>query len=62
MIDKLKGWQPDVTLIEGFLSYLKEQYCLPVSWRNPDQQHIDAVTEKFKTVLAGGARNGSQIT
>jgi len=62
MIDKLKGWQPDVTLIEGFLSYLKEQYCLPVSWRNPDQQHIDAVTEKFKTVLAGGTRNGSQIT
>ena len=49
-VNQLPLWELDVGLIENFLAYLKSEYCVPTSWRNPDKQHIESLQKKFKSL------------
>jgi hypothetical protein len=51
VINQLSGSQPDTILIEQFLSYLEHQYSVRGSWRNPNSMHVQALTEKFTSVI-----------
>ena len=41
----------DLSLINKFVAYLKEVYCIPVSWNAPNQVHLDDLSRRFKQVL-----------
>jgi capsular polysaccharide export protein len=55
-INKLDSWQLDQRLVKNFIAYLKTSYCVPVSWRTPDQDHLDDLDRRFKQVLASPDR------
>jgi len=55
VINEFSGWTADIDLIENFLAYLKNEYCVPVSWRNPDATHLKALEQRFEKILAGSA-------
>ena len=45
----LKTWTPDSNLRVNFLSYLKEEYCIPDSWRSPSDHHFTTLAKKLTT-------------
>jgi len=51
-IDYLSSWDLDIALIENFLAYLKYEYSVPSSWRNPDREHLDSLLRKFNGINA----------
>ena len=50
-INDLENWQVDLSLINKFVAYLREVYCIPVSWNVPNQVHLDDLSRRFKQVL-----------
>jgi capsular polysaccharide export protein len=52
VINNLSSWTTDVELTERFLAYLKHEYCVPVSWRNPDAVHFKSLEKKFAEILS----------
>ena len=50
-INELESWHVDLSLINKFVAYLKEVYCIPVSWNAPNQVHLDDLSRRFKQVL-----------
>ena len=50
-INELESWQVDLSLVNKFVAYLKDVYCIPVSWNKPNQVHLDYLSKRFKQVL-----------
>jgi len=50
IINQLPLWKLDIDLVENFLAYLKSEYCVPTSWRNPDREHIESLQHKFQNL------------
>lgn len=48
ILRNLQTWSLDSQLINNFLLYLQEEYLLPKSWKNPNQQHFDTINNKIK--------------
>lgn len=41
------NWPLDERVREGFIHFLKNEYCIPKSWRQPDQEHIKRVVARL---------------
>lgn len=50
-INELESGQVDLSLVNKFVAYLKDVYCIPVSWNKPNQVHLDYLSKRFKQVL-----------
>ena len=50
VLEQLSSWTLDIDLVENFLAYLAADYCVPTSWRNPDQKHLENLREKFTAI------------
>jgi len=48
-------WPLDESVREGFILYLKNEYCIPRSWQRPDQEHVRRVAARLsgQDILAG---------
>jgi capsular polysaccharide export protein len=42
-------WSLDDTVREGFIQYLRDEYCIPGSWQQPDQEHIERVVARLSS-------------
>lgn len=40
-------WSLDDAVREGFIQYLSDEYCIPGSWQQPDQEHIERVVARL---------------
>lgn len=43
----LPTWQPDETIRQGFVSYLKHIYCIPERWSVAQQMHFNALDKRL---------------
>ena len=50
-INELESGQVDLSLVNKFVAYLKDVYCIPVAWNKPNQVHLDYLSKRFKQVL-----------
>ncbi|MEQ3637218.1 hypothetical protein [Alcanivorax sp.] len=48
---KIDDWTPNNKLRENFISYLKETYCIPGSWRTPNTEHWNFIRERISRHL-----------
>jgi len=51
-LNNLSSWMPEIDLIERFLAYLTDEYSVPVSWRNPDSNHLKSLHQRFSAILS----------
>jgi|TARA_B110000908_G_scaffold169315_1_gene226190 capsular polysaccharide export protein len=54
-INGLENWQLDLSLVNKFIAYVKDVYCVPISWRMPNQVHLDNLDKRFKRLLSSQA-------
>lgn len=47
VVEGLSDWTVDVPLIEKFLDYLRQDYCIPGSWHQPDINHVKHIESRF---------------
>lgn len=40
-------WSLDEAVRDGFIQYLRDEYCIPGSWQQPDQEHIERVAARL---------------
>ncbi|MDG0969284.1 MAG: hypothetical protein P8O06_05555 [Porticoccaceae bacterium] len=52
-INRLSSWHVNKELIEKYIDYLANVYCIPQSWREPNKIHINALEQRFKAVITG---------
>jgi capsular polysaccharide export protein len=45
------GFEVDEKLIKNFLAYLLNDYLIPESWKNPNENHFKKIEQKIKEVL-----------
>lgn len=53
-VNQLPTWQPDPVLRRQFLGYLSGTYCIPGSWKDPDDRHVARVAQRLRNVLEHG--------
>lgn len=49
-LETLDQWQVHEILIKNFLTYLYFDYLIPGDWRNPSQEHLQAVKRRLKEI------------
>lgn len=52
-INNVSRWENNHKLRENFISYLREEYCIPGSWRSPDDNHWEATRKRIIHYLEG---------
>jgi len=50
-INRLSSWYVNKELIEKYIDYLANVYCVPQSWREPNEIHISALEKRFTAVI-----------
>ena len=50
-LNNLKSWQSNLPMIEKFIAYLQNDYCIPQTWRSPNEEHISAIQSRFKVII-----------
>ena len=50
-LNNLKSWQSNLPMIEKFIAYLQNDYCIPQTWRSPNEEHISAIQSRFKAII-----------
>jgi len=51
IIENLYKYKIDKKLIKNFVGYLYYEYLIPSTWKNPDKNHIEKLTNRIKQCL-----------
>lgn len=50
-INRLPNWRIDESLVENFLSYLKNDYCISGSWNQPHKDHVKHIERRLSDLI-----------
>ncbi|MEA3512404.1 MAG: hypothetical protein U9R37_02285 [Campylobacterota bacterium] len=54
ILKDIDNFEPDIKTIDNFLKYLKYNYLVPKSWREPNKEHFDIIESKIKDRISNG--------
>jgi capsular polysaccharide export protein len=53
ILNNLDSWSIDHRLVRNFILYLREEYLVSGSWKNPSEEHAKRVSNKLESLMAG---------